>query len=374
MRPVPIAVAFVLTGAVAWSQVAPMPLTPPHVPTLPVSAFNYRPLLPPFFSDVAIARLDNTPSFNPITDGGATLGRVLFYDTTLSRNGTVACASCHAPAHGFTDGRIRSQGFEGALTRRHSMGLTNARYYDDGRFFWDERAASLEAQVLMPIQDAGEMGMTLADLVSRLQATSYYPSLFRGAFGDETITPDRVSLALAQFVRSLVSFRSRYDEGRALVANAGERFPNFTDQESQGKQLFLSGRTECSDCHSTEVFAAPEPRNNGLDAAPADTGVGGVTGTARDSGSFKAPSLRNVALRAPYMHDGRFAALEDVVEFYNSGIQASPNLDRRLRGRNGQPRRLDLSPAEKAALVAFLNTLTDELMVNDPKFADPFVP
>ena len=376
MRPVLIAFVLVLAGGAVWSQVAPTPpMRQPRAPTLPVLPFNYaRPPLAPFFSDAAIVRLDNTPSFNPVTDEGATLGRVLFYDTTLSRNGTVACASCHTAARGFADGRILSQGFEGALTRRHSMGLTSARYYADGRFFWDERAPTLEAQVLTPIQDAGEMGLTLGELVTRLQATAHYPPLFRAVFGDEAVTSDRVSMALAQFVRSLVSFRSRYDDGRAQVANGGERFPNFTDQENQGKQLFLSGRTDCSECHSTEVFAAPEPRNNGLDAASADTGVGGLTGNAGDAGRFKVPSLRNVALRAPFMHDGRFATLEEVVEFYNSGIQPNPNLDRRLRGRNGQPRRLGLSPAENAALVAFLNTLTDAQMVSDPKFADPFVP
>jgi cytochrome c peroxidase len=333
-------------------------------PDLPARPFNYaRPDLPPFYTQADIVRIDNTPGDNPVTDEGATLGRVLFYDTLLSRNGAVSCGSCHQQAGGFADPARQSSGFAAGLTRRHSMGLTNARFYRSGRFFWDERAPTLEAQVLMPIQDPVEMGVSLDELALRVAAQPYYPPLFRAAFGDPVVTVERISRSLAQFVRSLVSYRSRYDEGRAQVANVAERFPNFTDEENLGKQLFLGNRTECADCHATDAFAADRARNTGLDQGVTDDGAG--------NGRFKSPSLRNVALRAPYMHDGRFASLAEVVEFYNSGVQDNPGLDGRLRV-GGQPRRLNLNPAEKAALVAFLLTLTDQAMVEDPKFADPF--
>ena len=283
----------------------------------------------------------------------------------------MACASCHNPASGFADSAVRSRGFEGGLTRRHSMGIVNARYYRSGRSFWDERAASLEAQVLMPIQDRLEMGLSLEELEARVAGQEYYPALFEAALGDRAVSADRVSRALAQFVRSLVSYRSRYDQGRAQVASTSERFPNFSERENLGKQLFFDGRTGCSNCHGSDAFIAPGPRNNGLDAVTGDPGVGAVTGSPRDDGRFKSPSLRNVGLRAPYMHDGRFATLEEVVQHYDSGVQNHPNLDNPLR-RNGAPRRLNLSPEEKAALVAFLHTLSDHELAADPKFGDPF--
>lgn len=342
-------------------------------PDLPATPFNYaRPELPFFYLLPNVANLDNTPSQNPVTDEGATLGRVLFHDKALSRNRSVACASCHRAETGFADPAALSKGFDGAQTGRHSMGITNARYYRSGRFFWDERAQSLEAQVLMPIQDAVEMGLTLDELAARVQAEAYYPPLFRAAFGDDVVTVDRISRALAQFVRGMVSYRSRYDEGRALASSNNQPFPNFTAEENLGKQLYFDGgRTGCNNCHGGDAFIAPGARNNGLDATTTDAGVGAITGQGRDAGRFKVPSLRNVGLRAPYMHDGRFATIEEVVEHYNSGVKDHPNLDNPLR-RNGQPRRLDFSDVEKRAMVAFLHTLSDEVMARDPKFSDPF--
>lgn len=337
-------------------------------PVLPATPYAYaNPSLPNHFNRRPIRNADNTPQNNPITNAGATLGRVLFYDVKLSVNDTVACASCHVQATGFGDSRQLSVGFDGGLTGRSSMGLSNARYYQRGAFFWDERAASLEHQVLLPIQDSVEMGMELAGLETKLAATSYYPALFAGAFGDEEVTSERVSLALAQFVRSLVSGGSKYDEGVAT------NFANFSAQEAQGRAIFTSPPANCDTCHRTHLQILDRPRNNGLDAATVDAGVGGVTGNAQDDARFKSPSLRNVELRAPYMHDGRFATLEEVVAFYNNGVQNHPNLDQALRGRNGQPRRLNLNAEEQAALVAFLKTLTDAGFVTDPKFSDPFV-
>lgn len=339
-------------------------------PSLPANLFNYaNPNLPAHFTQNnasfgSVARTDNTPNNNPVTDEGATLGRVLFYDKRLSANDTVACASCHLQENGFSDPRQFSVGFEGGLTGRHSMALANATYYDRGRFFWDERAATLEDQVLLPIQDSVEMGMNLNTLEAKLAETTFYGDLFQDAFGSSEITSDRISLALAQFVRSMVSFQSPFDDA---FNNNGQFTGNgLTQQEQQGRQLFFSNNNgpNCDACHETSAMSLDQPRNNGLDAnTQADQGAGG--------GQFKSPSLRNIAVRAPYMHDGRFNTLEEVIEHYNSGIQDHPQLANQLQ-QNGQPERLNLSQEEKDALVAFLETLTDQVFLTDPKFSDPF--
>ncbi len=341
-------------------------------PTLPATPFNYANLtLPAHLSGFDLQQEDNTPAGNPVTDEGATLGRVLFYDTRLSRNQSISCASCHQQEHGFSDPDRFSSGFEGGLTGRNSMGMANLRFYANGRAFWDERAASVEDQALMPIQDAVEMGMTLPEVVARLEATTFYPGLFEDAFGTPEITPERIGQALAQFGRSIVSAEARYDEGRAQRLRT-QPFPNFTAEENRGKQLFFSTQTECSRCHATDAFIGDRARNIGLDVATTDQGLGAVTGNPADDGKFKVPSLRNVALTAPYMHDGRFATLEEVVEFYDSGVQSHPNLDGRLRDAQGQPLRLNLPASDKAALVAFLRTLTDSSLVTDERWSDPF--
>lgn len=332
---------------------------------LPSSSFNYANVdLPNYFLANGTAQEDNTPNNNRITNNGATLGRVLFYDKQLSANNTVSCASCHEQSKGFSDSNALSIGFQGGLTARNSMGLANAKYYDNGRFFWDERAATLEDQVLMPIQDAIEMGLTLEELETKLQNDDYYNVLFRRAFGDETVSRQRIALALAQFVRSMVSYESKYDAGLAQTNNPNANFPNFTASENMGKNLFFSNRTRCSDCHDTNAFVGDQARNNGLDATLTDTGV--------RRGEFKTSSLRNIELTAPYMHDGRFSTLAQVVEHYNSGVQNSNNLDNRLEVRGGV-RRLNLSNNEKQAIVNFLITLTDDNFINDEKFSDPFL-
>lgn len=340
---------------------------------LPATSFNYAsPMLPPNFLVQPILGQDNMPATNMTTDTGATLGRVLFYDKRLSANQTVACASCHQQEHGFSDPRRFSMGFEGGLTTRNSMGLSNARWYQRRHFFWDERANTLEDQVLAPIQNSVEMGMTLPALMTRLAAESYYTNLFARTFGSTDVTPDRVARALAQFVRSIVSVRSKYDIG---VSN---RFANFTAQENLGRQIFLGqvGNATCAACHGTDNFVpGPAINNNGLEFPYVDLGLGGVTGRPQDNGLFKVPSLRNIELTAPYMHDGRFATLEEVVEFYNSGVVDNPNLSPPLRNPPGQPagpRRLNLTTQQKAALVAFLKTLTDPNLATDARFSDPF--
>jgi cytochrome c peroxidase len=347
-------------------------------PNIPNTPFNYaNPDLPNHLLIPPVQNADNTPTANPVTDWGATLGRVLFYDKHLSANNQVSCASCHTQADGFSDSKVFSEGFEGGLTGRHSMSLANARYYPNGSFFWDERAATLEDQTLMPIQDHIEMGMELDTLVEKLQFVPYYPQLFRNAYGTNEITTDRISMALAQFVRSIVSYQTKYDEGRAQLQpgqNPGATpFPNYTAQENLGKAIFFGPNLgACAGCHGGETFTAPGARNNGLDLVYEDNGVFDVTGLPQDRGDFKVPSLKNVVFTAPYMHDGRFATLEEVIDHYDTGVQPHPALSPPLRLPNGQPRRLNLTQAEKDALVAFLHTLTDESLLEDVKFSDPF--
>jgi cytochrome c peroxidase len=323
---------------------------------------------------------DNMPNNNPITNDGATLGRFLFYDKKLSANGTISCASCHKQANAFSDPEQFSIGFAGGKTGRNSMSLLDARYYRNGKFFWDERASSAEMQASMPMVHPVEMGMAdVSAVVAKLKTIKYYPELYQKAFGSSTIDSTRTVQAIAQFIRSLVSFRTKYDEGRAsfpVNQNINDvNFPNFTAQENLGKQIFF-GQADCNRCHRNETFTMEGAKNNGLDVTSTDNGVGAVTKIASQNALFKVPSLRGIAQSAPYMHDGRFKTLMEVVEHYNSGVKAHPNLSQEMRGGggggNGNIRRLNLSQAEKQALVAFMETLTDTGIANDPKFADPF--
>jgi cytochrome c peroxidase len=364
-----------------------VPVPPVNPLNLPATALNYANLnLPSHFTTnamgpipTAVTATDNMPASNPVTNDGATLGRVLFYDKNLSSNRTISCASCHLQTKGFTDTATLSKGFAGGNTRRHSMSLINTRYYQRGRFFWDERAATLEEQVLMPFQDAVEMGMTLTGVIERVTAQTYYPDLFTKAFGDKTITSDRISKALAQFVRSIVSTNAKYDLGRAQVNAPGAPFPNFSAEENAGKTFFLQPIPQggaCFGCHTTEAFINdnPGPANNGIDAASTtDLGAGETfPQIALFKGRFKTSSLRNIALTAPYMHDGRFKTLEEVVEHYNSGIKNHPTLSNALKDANGNPVRMNLTAAQKAALVAFLKTLTDTGVATEEKWSNPF--
>ena len=332
---------------------------------LPSIPDNYAlPSLPAHFLAPQILAQDNTPAGNPVTDRGATLGRVLFYDKRLSANNTTSCASCHQQEHGFSDPRQFSIGFLGGETGRNSMGLTNAKYYERGHFFWDERSQTLEEQVLEPIQNEVEMGLTLAELVAKVSAERYYAELFTSAFGDAVVNSERIALALAQFIRSIISTESKFDLGRS------SNFSNFSPEENQGRRIF-NGQGRCDNCHGTDNFVPDNVFNNGLENPYTDPGIGAITRRQQDLGKFKVPSLRNIALTGPYMHDGRFTTLEQVVEFYDSQVVNHPNLAPQLRN-NNRPIRLNLSEAEKRALVAFLHTLTDPNLATDPKYSDPF--
>lgn len=364
-------------------------------PDLPATAIDYVALaeddLPLHFLQPAnggnsIAARDNTPNNNPLTNAGATLGRVLFYDTRLSVNNTVSCASCHVQAFSFGEPTRFSRGFDGQLTDRNAPHLANLRFYDRGNMFWDERAASLEEQALGPIVSPVEMGNTLENMVAAVESQSFYPPLFAEAFGDDAVTSERIARALAQFQRAMVSAQSRFDTARIgdnPNANTPDFTGRFTQQELHGMALFMPvddavlaqaglGPVQsmgCNQCHQTDaqVLNRP-PQNIGLDPV-----VNGEGATGNDD--FKVPSLRNIALTAPFMHDGRFETLEEVVEFYATGINDNGETSNLLRQGNnaGAPiQRFNLDEDEIAALVAFLHTLTDEDFLTEDAFSDPF--
>lgn len=327
---------------------------------------------------------------NPITDPGATLGRVLFYDTSLSTDGTTSCASCHLQSLGFSDAGVVSTGVEGGQTGRHSMRLINTMFADEENLFWDERAPSHEAQESQPIQDHNEMGFSgqngrpdLDDLIVQMQATEYYEELFRFVYLDPDITEARIQEALAQFTKSIQSFDSRYDEGRAQVDNNNAQFPNFTANENAGKRLFTqspdNGGAGCQQCHRAPEFdIRPGSDQNGIFRVAGSTTEFDLTNT-------RSPSLRDMVgpggqSNGPFMHDGSLATLRDVIEHYNAiqePVSEPPlsefraTIDNRLFP-GGAPQRLNLTETEKDQLEAFLLTLTGESIYTDVKLSDPF--
>jgi cytochrome c peroxidase len=330
---------------------------------------------------------DNTGN-NPIINAKATLGRVLFYDKKLSIDNTISCASCHKQAFAFSDNQLVSTGVAGGKTDRHSMRLVNERFGVETKFFWDERAASLESQTTQPIADHNEMGFSgqagrvgIAALLTKLQGVDYYNELFKFVYGDITVTEPRLQECLAQFVRSIQSFDAKYDMGRAQVNNDRQPFPNFTAQENTGKDLFLTppvfdgnssrigGGLGCNGCHNAPEFDIdPNTRNNGVMM----TGYTGV-----DLGVTRAPSLRDLVnnkgeLNSALMHTGKIGDLSTAVTHYGSLITDNQNLDRRLKPNGVNVQRLNLQPAEIAAVVAFLKTLAGTNVYIDKKWASPF--
>lgn len=314
------------------------------------------------------------PSDNPTTAAGLALGKALFFDPILSADSTISCATCHRPELAFTDGLAISRGIEGRVGRRNAPGLANVGYLHQ-TLFWDGRADNLEAQALHPVAAPAEMGGSWPRLISRLrQHPDYWPA-FQRAFGltrPAELTPDHVGKALAQFQRSLISANAKYDQVQRGAAV-------FTEQEALGHAIFFDRADdadpgpfaglptgECAHCHIPPHFTNQRFFNNGLDPAASladfrDPGRGAITGSVYDNGLFRTPGLRNVALTAPYMHDGRFTTLEEVVAHYNAGGHYAEN-------RNPNIFPLGLSPDQEAALVAFLQTLTDTSFVNNPDY------
>jgi len=300
----------------------------------------------------------------------ATLGRVLFYDRNLSKNNAVSCASCHQQEKGFADDQALSIGFGNKKTIRNSMALANPVL--NNSFFWDSRESDLETLVMEPIQNHIEMGISdINELAEKIKSIPYYKELYINAFGPNAMNIENTRTALSDFIKSTFKSDSRFDEGMH------NDFEDYREIEKLGMALFFSNDLQCAGCHSGANFSAPDglggayggttqrgTTNTGLDASTSDPG--------RNDGSFKIPSLRNIALTAPYMHDGRFETLREALEFYNSGIQNHPNLDERLK-KNGSPLRMNLTYLELDALEAFLNTLTSQSIQTDDKLSNPFV-
>ena len=309
------------------------------------------------FSFSQFAPQPDLPRDNPLTVEGVALGGKLFFDQRLSADNSESCARCHRPEAAFTEPRRFSRGVDGDLGTRNAPTLENLAWKDS--FFWDGRAATLREQVLQPIQNPIEMHESLANAVAKISADKDYHRLFANAFGSPEITSDKIARALEQFLLVQVSFNSKYDR----VMNGAEK---FTDEETRGFVLFNTEYdpyheqygADCFHCHGGPLFQSQSFANNGLDSAFSDLGRYKITKRAGDEGKFSVPSLRNVAVTAPYMHDGRFRTLDEAVEHYCTGMKRSATLDPNLAKHpdGGVP----LSANDKRALIAFLKTLTDE--------------
>jgi len=299
----------------------------------------------------------NIPSNNPLTVEGVALGKRLFYDPILSANNTQSCASCHIQETGFSETTQYSTGIDGIEGNRNAMPLINLGWQT--KFFWDGGANGLESQVIGPITNPIEMHETMANVVAKLNAHAEYPDLFKAAFGSAEASSQNIMRAIAQFERTLISGNSKYDQYMR-----GETF--LSSQELNGLSLFTDmEKGDCSHCHSLgSTFSDFEFRNTGLDSLPVDEGRYLITLNSNDRGKFKTPSLRNVELTAPFMHDGRFQTLLECVQHYNTGFRYSANLDPNLsfavKGR--------MTQQEMEDLVAFMKTLTDMEFVNNPAF------
>jgi cytochrome c peroxidase len=311
-------------------------------------------------------------SYGTVNDNLPTLGRVLFYDRQLSLNNSVSCSSCHKQNLAFADNVALSRGFEDKLTSRNSMPIQNLNSFGDffsQSLFWDGREHMLPSMVLKPIVNHVEMGFSDLDgLATKLASIPYYRDLFENAYGTNEVTTQKIGEALSTFLTTINSFNTRFDR-----LNRGELM--LSGLEMEGKELFTT-KYDCNSCHQVQdpngyIFAGTFA-NIGLDEDYADKGLQAVTEQPTDAGKFKIPSLRNVALTAPYMHDGRFETLGDVVDHYSDQIADHPNLDARLKSPTGSPVAFNISDHEKEALIAFLNTLTDYSVVTDPKFSNPF--
>lgn len=312
------------------------------------------------------------PADNPTTKQGVYLGRLLFYETALSANNKLSCASCHQQEKAFTDGNALSEGVDHVLSTRNSMSLVNLLWAR--KFFWDGRTGSLEDQAAVPLSNPHEMGQELAVSSQKLQKTPSYPALFKLVFGDTTINGERIIKAIAQFERTLISANSRYDQYLRKTYQ-----PN--QQELKGMTLFnqfpqpeksIRG-ANCAHCHGGVKTYMELFHNNGLDSIPKDAGMEALTGLPADRGRFKVPTLRNIALTGPYMHDGRFNTLEEVVDHYNDHIRQSASLSSFLQQESNEigSQSLKLLPQEKKAIIAFLNMLTDSAFISNPEFSNP---
>lgn len=282
------------------------------------------------------------------------LGRKLFYDPFLSRDGSISCESCHQQFVAFAhEDHALSHGIENRVGTRNAPALYNLAWHKG--IMWDGGIENLEVQPLAPLQDHREMDIDILVLLAKLQAHSTYPTLFKSAFGNDTISLTNLLKAIAQFQGLLISSNSKYDK---VVRGEGA---SFTVEEEEGRQIFMA---KCASCHSGDLFSDFTYRNNGLDATPVDSGRARITGDPNDLMKFKVPSLRNLAVTFPYTHDGRFETIREVLDHYDGNVNPSATLDPLL-----QPMGIELSEQEKDKIIAFLFTLTDHEFLNDPRFS-----
>lgn len=346
---------FFVAMAVAFTSCDP---NKPSTPT-PV-AFNPTPYdfqVPSYFPPVP------QPPDNPTTEEGVRLGRYLFYEKKLSADNSLSCGGCHFAENGFSDPRQFSPGIDNIAGDRNAMAIINLAY--QRHFFWDGRKADMETQALEPIPNPIEMHQSWGDAVEKIQNDALYPPLFQAAFGTDRVTVDRIVKAIAQFERTMISSNSKFD--RFLQGQEA-----LTPSELRGYDLFNSEDGDCFHCHgdisSGFQFSDGLFHNNGLDSVFTDMGLYDVTGNEGDRGKFKSTTLRNIEFTAPYMHDGRFSTLEEVIDHYDMGGHPSATLDPNMKasgvGRNW-------TDQQKQDLVNFLKALSDTSFLNNPAFSDP---
>ncbi len=334
------------------SAVAPEPEQPECPPATPLTLD-----IPVGFPELV------SPRNNPLTVEGVTLGRRLFYDPILSGDSTQACGSCHLQDHAFGDSRQFSEGIHGVKGSRHAPTIVNPGWIPET--FWDGRADGLEGQALQPVPNQIEMDLPWSQAVERLRRHPEYPDLFCAAFGSSHIDSTHVVMAIAQFERTFISANSKYDR---VVLYQTE---SFTPEEQRGYDIFRTERGDCFHCHVEPLFATSTNFNNtGLDSVIIDKGRGLVTGNPADDGKFKPSTLRNIAESPPYMHDGRFFTLREVIDHYNLGFHDGPDVDPLIRARLS---RSPLTEQEITDLIAFLETLTDTDFLYNPAFSNPFI-
>lgn len=319
---------------------------------------NYKVALPEFVADYFDTM--KSPIDNPLSANGVELGRQLFYDGILSKDYTVSCGTCHQQQYAFSDPRVRSVGIDGGIGVRHSMSIQNLAW--SNFFFWDGRSKSLEDQAFDPITNPVEMASDWKVIIKRLNKSEKYKQLFYAAFNKVEIDSLMVLRALSQFQRTIVSFDSKFDK---YYYDA--KLDLFSPLEERGLDIFMNAG-QCNHCHSDVLFTDNFYRNNGLDAVP-DSGLAVVTKNATDIGKFKVPTLRNIAVTAPYMHDGRFKTLSEVIDFYFKNMHVnSQNLDEHMTFLSNK---IGITDYDKKALIAFLNTLTDSTFLNNKSYQDP---
>lgn len=323
--------------------------------------YTYDPTPYPFDLPSGVPKFEE-PDDNPTTEEGVELGRMLFYDPILSGDSSLSCAGCHNQNLSFADSEQFSPGIDGSVGNRNAMKLVNVAYNE--KFNWHGSTNSLEEQALEPVTNPVEMNAEWPNVVERIQQTERYPKRFGEAFNTTEVTKERVVKAIAQFERTLLSFNSKYDK-----VQRQEAF--FTQAELRGEDLYFSEDGDCFHCHGGPLLTSQEFHNNGLDSTFSDDpGLYEVTGDSNDLGLFKSPTLRNVELTAPYMHDGRFQTLREVIDHYSEGVTKSETIDPLMKkvDQGG----LQLTKQEKDDLIAFLKTFTDKSFVNDTSHSNPF--